>query len=53
MSDPVGDSHNDRDNDHSFIPLSVHKAQTRPDGQSAWAVAAPWLAKGHSLRAQK
>ena len=36
---------NDFDNDHSFGQLPVHKALTCSEGQSAWSVAPPRLAK--------
>ena len=36
---------NDDDNDYSFNQLSVHKALTCPEGQSAWAAAPSSLAK--------
>ena len=35
----------DTDNDHSFGQLPVHTGLTCPEGQSAWAVGPPWLAK--------
>ena len=34
-----GDIVNDNDSDHSFSQLSEHKTLTRPEGQSAWALA--------------
>ena len=40
------------DNDHSFSQLPVHKALTRPQGQSAWAVAS-LVGEGKSLSAKK
>ena len=41
----VDNDHDDNDKDHSFRQPSVNKALTCPGGQSAWAVAPPWLAK--------
>ena len=37
----VGGS-DDKDNDHSFSQLSVHKALTCPEDQSTWAVRGPF-----------